>query len=66
MPGKERQAAGEKVVVLYRRVFARNPTPREQDLAQSFLAKAREQLGRDAWPEYAQALLGANEFIFLQ
>ncbi len=56
----------ERLRFLYRRVFARDPKPKELDLGLSFLAKAKQQMGREAWPEYTQALLGANEFIFLQ
>jgi len=56
----------DRVRFLYRRVFGRDPKPKEIDLGLSFLAKARKQLGREAWPEYAQALLGTNEFIFQQ
>jgi Protein of unknown function (DUF1553)/Protein of unknown function (DUF1549)/Planctomycete cytochrome C len=56
----------ERVRFLYRRVFARDPKPKELDLGLSFLAKAKQQIGREAWPEYTQALLGASEFIFLQ
>jgi cytochrome c553/uncharacterized small protein (DUF1192 family) len=56
----------ERVRFLYRRVFARDPKPKEIDLGLSFLAKAKQQMGREAWPEYTQALLGASEFLFLQ
>ncbi len=56
----------ERVRTLYRRVFSRDPTPKEADLGLSFLAKGREQFGHEPWNEYAQALLGSNEPIFLQ
>ncbi len=56
----------DRVRFLYRRVFARDPKPKELDLGLSFLAKAKQQLSREAWPEYTQALLGSSEFIFLQ
>ena len=46
-----------KVRILYRRVFARDPSPKEADLAASFLASG-------AMTDYTQALLGVNEFIF--
>jgi Protein of unknown function (DUF1553)/Protein of unknown function (DUF1549)/Planctomycete cytochrome C len=51
---------------LYRQIFGRDPKPKEVDLGLNFLTKGKEQLGREVWPEYAQALLGTNEFIFLQ
>src|SRR5262249_40195013 len=62
------RSAGEsdRVRFLYRRVFSRDPKPPEVDRAGSFLSKAKQQMGREAWPEYAQALLGTNEFIYLQ
>jgi hypothetical protein len=58
--------SSEKVRYLYTRVFGRDPKPNEVDLGLSFLAKAKQQMGREAWPEYAQALLGTSEFMFLQ
>ncbi len=58
--------ASEKVRMLYRSVFSRDPSPKETDLALSFLAKGREPFGHEPWNEYAQALLGSNELIFLQ
>jgi hypothetical protein len=52
--------AADKVRILYRRVFSRDPDPAEMDLALSFLEKS------GTWNEYAQALLGSSEVIFLQ
>lgn len=46
-----------KVRDMYRRVLDRDPSPKELDLALSFLNKATLQ-------EYAQALLATNEVIF--
>jgi hypothetical protein len=56
----------EKVRYLYARVLGRDPKPKEVDLGLSFLAKGKQQMGRDVWPEYAQALLSTSEFMFLQ
>ena len=55
--------AGDREMVrfLYRRVFGRDPKAQELDLGLSYLAKGKLQMA-----EYAQALLGTNEFIFLQ
>lgn len=47
----------EKVRNLYRRILARDPSPKEMDLGLSYL-----QSGTLA--HYAQALLASNEFIF--
>ena len=55
----------EKIRALYRRVLARNPTPTEIDRAQTFLRSRKDELGSTPWPEYAQILLGTNEFIYL-
>jgi hypothetical protein len=56
----------DRVRFLYHRIFARDPKPKELDLGLSFLSKAKQQMGRETWPEYTQALLGASEFLFLQ
>jgi hypothetical protein len=56
----------EKVRFLYTRILGRDPKPKEVDLALTFLVKGKQQMGREAWPEYAQALLGTSEFMFLQ
>jgi hypothetical protein len=47
----------QKVRDMYRRVLGRDPSPKELDLALSYLNKATLQ-------EYAQALLATNEVIF--
>jgi hypothetical protein len=46
-----------KVRAMYRRIFDRDPSPRELDFARTYLDKAGIQ-------EYAQALLATNEVIF--
>ena len=44
-------------------VLKRQPSEREQTLAAQFL-KDRES-DQKAWSQYAQALLGGNEFLFV-
>ena len=53
-----------RVRALYRLALGRNAKAGEIDLVQNFLDRRRAELGRYPWEEYAQALLGANEFIF--
>ncbi len=55
----------EKIRALYGRTLARNPTPNELDHAQTFLRAREAELGHIPWAEYAQILLGTNEFIYL-
>ena len=52
-PGEGR----EKIRSLYRRIFSRDPSPKELDLGLSYLEGA-------SMRQYAQALLSTNEFIF--
>ncbi|MFN7921725.1 MAG: PSD1 and planctomycete cytochrome C domain-containing protein [Bryobacteraceae bacterium] len=54
----------DRIRALYRSVFSREPKPREIELGTAFLTKAGSKLGRDAWVEYAQALLGSNELMY--
>ena len=53
-----------RVRALYRFALGRDPKPGETGLAQSLLDRRRAELGRYPWEEYAQVLLGTNEFIF--
>jgi hypothetical protein len=46
-----------KVRSMYRKVLARDPSPKETDLALSYL-------GQGTLAQYAQALLATNELIF--
>jgi hypothetical protein len=55
--GAKTAGATNAVRAMYRRVLARDPNPRELDLAMSYLASATLQ-------QYAQALLSSNEVIF--
>jgi hypothetical protein len=51
----------ERIAYAYNLLYARPPLPKERTLGQSFLAK----LGPDGWDAYAQALLCANEFCYV-
>ncbi len=60
-----RQASNpaEKLRRLYRLAFGREPSPEEIQWAEEFTANAD---ARPAlWQEYAQGLLAANEFVFV-
>ena len=48
-----------KVRLLYRKILSRDPTPKEVDLAVSYL-------NQGALDQYAQILLSTNEEIFLR
>ncbi|MCC6539417.1 MAG: PSD1 domain-containing protein [Bryobacterales bacterium] len=50
-----------RIQAAYRRLYHRAPTPQELKLGLAFLAGA----GAEAWPLYAQALLSANELLFV-
>jgi hypothetical protein len=55
-----------RVRQLYQRLFQRLPTDHQRELAQRFLEQATANSDRDeAWLQYAQALLGSNEFMFV-
>jgi hypothetical protein len=47
---------------MYRRTLQRDPTPKEVDLALSYLSPTAEKHG--SLEQYAQALLATNEEIF--
>ncbi len=55
----------ERVVALYRRTLARDPTDRESELALEYLDARRAEVGREPWEEYAHSLLATNELSFL-
>ena len=54
---KSVESSPDKLQGLYRKVLSRDPTPKERDLAQSYLAQATLE-------EYAKVLLSTNEEIF--
>lgn len=51
-----------KVDLAYATLFQRGPSDRERALARAYLG---EQPGAEAWAEYTQALLGSNEFLYV-
>jgi hypothetical protein len=51
--------SGARIRRAYSLLFQREPTPREIDLGLVFL-----KTGPDAWPQYAQALLASDEFLY--
>ena len=57
---------GARIVNLYRRVFARDPTADERDLAINYLknAQASETEKLSPWDRLTQVLLMTNEFTF--
>jgi uncharacterized protein DUF1553 len=59
------QDAAAKIERLYRLVYAREPLPEERRLGESFLQTATAEGGMTPWERYAQVLLLANEFMFL-
>jgi hypothetical protein len=59
-----------RIARLYQAVFARNPLADESAAATKFLEAATTNEpngspGQDVWPQLAQALLLANEFVFV-
>ncbi|MCY4587347.1 MAG: PSD1 and planctomycete cytochrome C domain-containing protein [Bryobacterales bacterium] len=60
------KSAREKVRALYQYTLLRNPTTRELGQAITFLQSREADLGYPPWPEYTQALLSTNEFIYLR
>jgi hypothetical protein len=59
---RERDDAA-KVARLYRLLYGRAPDADEKAMARAFLADRTD--GSDPWPALAQALLMANEFVFV-
>jgi hypothetical protein len=59
---KRTEAAGtgapQRIATMYSILFGRDATPEEIHLGEEFLAKSQ-------WAEYAQILLGSNEFEFV-
>ncbi len=54
-----------KIERLYRLIYARAPLAEELRLGETFLQKATAEGGMTPWERYAQVLLLANEFMFL-
>lgn len=57
------ESGGDPVVMVYGRLFQRVPSSREREAATAFL-EGKDGSGK-SWAEYAQVLLGSNEFLFL-
>ena len=57
--------AREKIRAIYQHTLLRNPTTQELGQAMIFLQSREAALGYPPWPEYTQALLSTNEFIYL-
>jgi hypothetical protein len=53
---------GRRVERLYRLLYGRRPAPEEADLARQYLGTSP---AAATWERYAQALLLANEFVFI-
>ena len=60
---EEAKQGRDAVALAYARLFQRAPTDREREIAVAFLETPSEE--GTPWTEYAQALLGSNEFLFL-
>jgi hypothetical protein len=52
-----------RIAAAYRLLYARPPTPREAEIGLRYLSAVGEPAR--AWLEYAQVLLSANEFVFV-
>jgi hypothetical protein len=50
-----------RIRAAYRLLFQRAPAGEEVKLGMRYLASSK-----DAWPRYAQALLGSNELLFVE
>ena len=58
----------QKLLECYRLLFAREPSEQEVSLAKQFVNSGAEQSDADSegpWKDYLQALLGLNEFHFV-
>ena len=56
------QPSDQRIEFAYSQLFQRQPTDRERQLGAAFLGGSEELA---IWMEYAQALLGSNEFLFV-
>ncbi len=56
------EPADRRIDLAYASLFQRAPTERERELASGFLGGSEEPA---TWAEYAQALLGSNELLFV-
>ena len=58
---KESQDSTERVARAYSLLFGRQPTPGEIRVALEYVGSGAE----SAWQQYCQALMGSNEFLFI-
>ena len=58
-----RQPEKERIHFAYRRLFQREPTKKELSIGQTYLGDADQSPAK--WTQYAHALLGSNEFLFV-
>ena len=63
--GKQRTGDSDRVRRLYHRVYARDPDPDELALALQYIHTQSAGYKLDGWTKYAQILLAANEFMFI-
>ena len=54
-----------RVDAMHWRLLGRSATQQEQELAKEFLGEQAADLGSEAWRQYSQAMLGCNEFLFI-
>ena len=60
----ERQAEGNRIDFIFQRLFQREPTTAEREIAATFLAKyPGESHGK--WSAYARVLLASSEFLYI-
>ncbi len=50
---------------MYRRLYQRNPTEKERELAMTYLNSRKKTLDANRWVQYAQILLASNELLML-
>jgi hypothetical protein len=54
----------ERIRAVYERLYSRPAAPREVEVGLAFLGADEE--AEKSWPQYAQALLSAHEFMQIQ
>ena len=54
----------QRIQAAYERLYSRPAEPRELEVGLAFLGPAEESQGK--WPQYAQVLLSAHEFMQIQ
>lgn len=55
----------DRIELCYQLLFARPATDAEQELGERFLASEDDESRRQQWQNYVHALLGLNEFAFV-